>query len=155
MWLLQSSTSPFLKEVQWRKLESKYISSSVSVDDMILPGSCDFAYQSNFCLWRNYVYQIWMPGSPFWQELTGTFLQVLVKSLYQTFQKIYYFNKKRGTEKNGLLVFVLLYIQKCCWYSLNLSSDSFSTSSLRYFSWLLYFSYLSWKLFSSLLSKLF
>ena len=99
-----------------------------------------YCLQSHFCLSRNYVYQNWRAGAPLEKESTDTFLQVLVMSLCQTFEKTSYFNKKIKTEKIGLLVFLLLYIQKCCWFSLKFHNGFFSMSSLRYFSLVLYFS---------------
>ena len=61
--------------------------SPAGVDDIILTWSCDFAYKSCFCLSRYYIYQILIAGTPLKEESAGNFLQVLVMSLCETFQK--------------------------------------------------------------------
>ena len=53
------------------------------------------------------------------------FLQILVMSLCQIFQKTPYFNQKIRTEKIGLLVFLLFYNQKCCWFCLKFDHGFF------------------------------
>ena len=65
--------------------------SSPGVDGIILTWSCNFAYQSYFCLSRNCVSQIWIASTSPEEESTSNFLLVLELSMYQTFQKASYF----------------------------------------------------------------